>query len=151
MVPGGAAEALNYSPEEIKLVLNKRKGFIKMALKFGRDLVPVFSFGESFLYSQVANPAGSRLRRFQDWFKKYCGFSPPAFYGRGIFQYSLGLIPYRKPLNVVVGAPIQVDKVEDPSEGQINELHAKYVKALKDLYDNYNPVYGDKNIRLVIN
>ena len=41
--------------------MNKRKGFIKLAIRFGRDLVPVFSFGENFVYGQAPNPEGSRL------------------------------------------------------------------------------------------
>ena len=44
------------------------------------------------------------------------GFSMPIFHGRGIFNYSLGLLPHRRPLNVVIGAPIPVPKVEPTSE-----------------------------------
>ena len=65
MVVGGASEALNYAEDAIELTIKKRKGFIKLALRFGRDLVPTFSFGEAFIYSQMANPKGSKLRRFQ--------------------------------------------------------------------------------------
>ena len=53
LVPGGALEALNADPNQIRLVLNRRKGFIKLALRFGSDLVPTFSFGETFIYDQV--------------------------------------------------------------------------------------------------
>ena len=67
LIVGGASEALNYADSEIKLVLNRRKGFIKLALRFGRDLVPVFTFNENFIYGQAPNPEGSRLRRFQNW------------------------------------------------------------------------------------
>ena len=52
-MPGGALEALNADPNQIRLVLNRRKGFIKLALRFGSDLVPTFSFGETFIYDQV--------------------------------------------------------------------------------------------------
>ena len=40
--------------EKIRLVLKKRKGFIKLALRYGVNLVPTFSFGEAFIYGQVA-------------------------------------------------------------------------------------------------
>ena len=67
LIVGGASEAYNSDPDEIRLVLNRRKGFVKLALQYGRPLVPVFSFGEAFLYDQVHNPPGSKLRKFQEW------------------------------------------------------------------------------------
>ncbi len=150
LVVGGASEALNYHSDEVELYLKRRMGFVKLALRFGRDLVPAFCFGENFVYGQAPNPEGSKLRRFQKWFEKNMSFSPPIFYGRGIFQYNFGFIPHRRPLNVVVGEPIPVPKVEEPTSEDIVRLHDKYVEALKALYKEYNPKYGDPNVRLTI-
>lgn len=47
IVVGGAAESLSAHPGTADLTLRKRFGFIKMAIKEGADLVPVFSFGEN--------------------------------------------------------------------------------------------------------
>ena len=47
-----------------------------------------------------------------------------------------------------VGAPIPVAKLDKPSQEQIDELHAKYCKALRALYDEYNPIYGDSKVGL---
>lgn len=58
LVVGGAPEAANSDKDCLKLVLNRRKGFVKLALRFGVDLVPTFSFGEYVIYDQVANPVG---------------------------------------------------------------------------------------------
>ena len=63
---------------------------------------------------------------------------------------SLGIIPHRHPITVVTGAPLKVDKVENPTREQIGELHDRYVEGVKRLYEEYNPIYGDKNIPLVI-
>ena len=65
------------------------------------SLVPVFGFGENDLYKQVANPPGSRLRRFQMLATKLLTFSLPLFYGRGVFNYTFGFLPFRHPVNVV--------------------------------------------------
>ena len=58
LLPGGAHEARNWSKNEVKLYLNKRKGFIKLALRFGVDLVPTFSFNEQFIFNQIVAEKG---------------------------------------------------------------------------------------------
>jgi len=150
LVPGGALEALNSDKDKIRLVLNRRKGFIKLALRFGVNLVPTFSFGENFIYDQVKSENGTLLRWFQELAEKWIGFTPVMFFGRGIFQYNYGLIPHRKKISIVVGKPMPVEKVEEPSSEQIENLHAKYVEELQKLYNEYNPVYGDPNVILKI-
>ena len=153
LIPGGALEALNVNSDKdkIRLVLNRRKGFIKLALRFGVSLVPTFSFGENFIYDQFKPENGSLLQRFQVLTEKWIGIPfPVLFFGRGIFQYSFGLLPNRKKITVVVGKPISVEKIEEPTRDQIESLHSKYVQELQNLYDEYNPKYGDLNVTLQI-
>ena len=152
LIPGGALEALNINSDKdkIRLVLNRRKGFIKLALRFGVSLVPTFSFGENFIYDQFKPENGSLLQRFQVLTEKWIGFTPVLFFGRGIFQYNLGLLPNRKKITVVVGKPISVEKIEEPTRDQIESLHSKYVQELQNLYNEYNPKYGDLNVTLEI-
>lgn len=50
---GGAAESLAAHPGTADLTLRKRMGFIKMAIREGADLVPVFSFGENDVSSRL--------------------------------------------------------------------------------------------------
>jgi len=151
IVIGGATEALNAHPGSYNLVLDKRRGFIKTALKNGADLVPVFSFGENDLFMQVDNSDGSLLRKVQMKLKAYCGFSMPLFRGRGIFNYSFGLLPYRKPIWTVVGAPIRVERCENPSTQQIDELHAKYIQNLINLFEDNKTKYGcSKDAKIIL-
>ena len=63
--------------------------------------MPCFSFGENDIYDQAPNPKGSLLRNIQERLRKICGFASPIFQGRGIFQYSFGLLPQRRPINTV--------------------------------------------------
>lgn len=65
-------------------------------------------------------------------------------------QYNWGIVPYRKPLNLVVGSPIRVEKVPEPTDEQILDLHKRYTKALVALYEEYNPKYGTPGVKLVI-
>ncbi|CAJ0590258.1 unnamed protein product [Cylicocyclus nassatus] len=151
LVIGGAEEALDAHPGYHTLTLKSRKGFVKEALKTGAHLVPVYSFGENELFDQVPNPRGSSIRRFQSWVKRICGYSLPFFHGRGIFQLNYGYLPYRKPINTVVGVPIPVEKAEKPTQQQIDELHDIYVEKLNDLFEEHKQRYGvDAETRLDI-
>uniref|UniRef100_A0A914UPH4 Acyltransferase n=1 Tax=Plectus sambesii TaxID=2011161 RepID=A0A914UPH4_9BILA len=140
---GGAEEAIEAHPGGLEvLTLQRRKGFIKVALRSGAHLVPVFGFGENELFTQLENPEGSRIRSVQKFVKKLTGVTPMLFYGRGVFNYSFGYLPYRVPLNIVVGRPIPVEKVEEPTDEQIDELHARYVEALTELFESNKEKYG---------
>lgn len=116
---GGAQEAMNARPGIYKLVLRKRKGFVRIAITTGASLVPIFSFNEVEVYDQPSNEPGTLLRKVQDVVKKLTGVAPVVFIGRGFFQYSFGLIPRRHPIHTVVGAPIETVQNHTPSnEGE---------------------------------
>ena len=72
--------------------------------------MPCFTFGETELYNQRSGLIG-RLNPALQRLSARIGFAPVLFSGRGIFQYNFGFLPHRVPLHVVVGAPIQVEKV----------------------------------------
>ena len=135
IVVGGAQEALYMRPGDYKIVLKKRKGFVKLALKNGASLVPMFSFGELDLFDQPPNHPGTKLRRWQEFVKSVTGIAPTKFIGRGFFQYSYGGIPRRKPLNLVIGAPIDVPKTEEPSNELVDEYHKKFMDGLINLFE----------------
>ena len=150
LVVGGAAEALLSDSQSLKLILNKRKGFIKVAIQTGASLVPAFTFGETKLYSQIHLQHLPILSQLQALFKAVTGVAPCLFNGRGLLQTMLGLMPRRVPLTVVVGQPIRVEQCNNPTVEQINELHAQYVSQLVNIYETYKHKYGDKHIQLEI-
>lgn len=49
IVVGGARESLDAQPHSLRLVLKRRKGFVKLAIRTGADLVPVLAFGGTHL------------------------------------------------------------------------------------------------------
>ncbi|XP_068237936.1 2-acylglycerol O-acyltransferase 2-A-like [Palaemon carinicauda] len=105
IVVGGAKESLDCHPKTADLYLKNRKGFCKMALRYGASLVPTYGFGENDIYDQVPNHEGTLIRRLQTAFQKAVGFAPLIFFGRGVFQYGFGIIPFRKPIYVVGHTP----------------------------------------------
>ncbi|CAH1780642.1 unnamed protein product [Owenia fusiformis] len=150
LVVGGAVEALRARPNTNTINLKNRKGFIKIALKHGASLVPVFSFGENDVFDQVPNPEGSFLFNLQQKMTRICGFSMPIIQGRGVFNYTFGILPFRRPVNTVVGAPIDVEKCSNPSQEQIDKLHAQYVTSLMKLYDDHKDKYSNNTSTLEI-
>jgi 2-acylglycerol O-acyltransferase 2 len=150
IVIGGAAESLDAKPGSLRLILRRRKGFVKMAIRQGADLVPVLAFGENELYHQVDSVTHPRLHWFQMLVKKLMGFTIPLFHARGVFNYDVGLMPYRRPVHVVVGRPIKVEQHKDPKMAYIDEVHARYISELERLWDTWKDKYAEANLKLEI-
>lgn len=152
LIVGGVSESMESLPGTYRIVMKKRKGFVKLALKHGTPLVPVLSFGETDLYNQVYSPEGSTLRRIQNYIRNVIGLAPVIFSGRGLFQYSFGLIPNRLPVTVVVGRPLELPKIEKPTAEQIDEHHKKFMKHLIEFFETqkYNYIKNAETTTLEI-
>ncbi|GAA5981439.1 hypothetical protein JCM10908_004109 [Rhodotorula pacifica] len=147
IVVGGAAESLSAHPGTADLTLKRRKGFIKLAIRQGADLVPVFSFGENDIFKQMSNQRGSRLYKAQKKFQSVFGFTLPIFFGRGLFNYNMGLMPYRHPIVSVVGRPISVTQKDHPTDADLDEVQARYIAELKSIWENYKEIYAKSRTR----
>ncbi|XP_024287467.1 diacylglycerol O-acyltransferase 2 [Oncorhynchus tshawytscha] len=144
IVVGGAAESLDCAPGMNSVTLNNRKGFVRLALQQGSDLVPVYSFGENNVYKQVIFEEGTWCRLAQKRLQKILGFAPCLFHGCGLFSDSWGMVPYNKPITTIVGEPITVPKVEEPTRDMVELYHAMYIKSLRSLFDKYKTRFGLK-------
>ncbi|XP_077197346.1 diacylglycerol O-acyltransferase 2 isoform X1 [Paroedura picta] len=143
IVVGGAAESLNCIPGKNSVTLKNRKGFVRLALRHGADLVPIYSFGENEAYKQVVFEEGSWGRWVQKTFQKYVGFAPCFFLGRSLFSSNTwGLLPFSKPINTVVGEPITVPKMENPSQMEVDFYHSLYTSSLRKLFDKHKTKFG---------
>jgi 2-acylglycerol O-acyltransferase 2 len=142
VVVGGARESLEAQPGLMRLILKERKGFIKLAVRCGADLVPVLAFGENNLYDQLQPQEHPYMHRIQMFLLKVWKFTLPFLHGRGVFNYDVGLMPYRTPLNVVVGAPIKVRQSSSINSEEINRLHGLYVAELQKLWDRYKDEFA---------
>lgn len=139
IVVGGARESLEAQPGTLRLILKGRKGFVKMALRTGADLVPVIGFGENDLYDQLSPKTHPLVHKIQMITLKVFKFTLPALHGRGVLNYDVGLMPYRRPVNIVVGRPIQIDRAHGPQPSQevIDHVHELYVQEIEKLWETY--------------
>ncbi|KAG0170942.1 diacylglycerol O-acyltransferase 1 [Apophysomyces sp. BC1034] len=146
IVIGGASESLSARPGIVDLILRKRLGFIRLAIKQQASLVPVFSFGENDLYDQVDNTEGTKIHSIQKKMQAIFGFTMPMFHARGIFNYDVGIIPFRHEIVTVVGKPIDVPKLEkdqtEPTQEQLLAVQAEYIQELQDIYNKYKDTYA---------
>jgi len=49
-----------------------------------------------------------------------------------------------------VGKPMDVPLIPEPSREQIAEYHRKYIQCLRELFDENNAKYGQKDLKLEI-
>ena len=143
--PGGSKEIFSTDPNSAatELVLKHRKGFVKLALERGTSLVPVFVFGEKWMYSRL-----NIARRARDWCLRTLRIPLLFFWGRG----GLTQLPHRPLLNpratfgLVVGEPIDVPAPEGNdgaiTQEAIDALHAKYVAAVRALFEEHKAAHG---------
>ena len=142
IVVGGARESLDAQPHSLRLVLKRRKGFVKLAVRTGADLVPTLAFGENELYDQVQTELHPIMHKMQLIAKKVLGFTVPLFHARGVFNYDIGLMPYRRPVNVVVGRPIEVQQTYKPEDAYVDGIHKLYVKELQRIWEEWKDEFA---------
>eukprot|EP00455_Lapot_gusevi_P014785 TRINITY_DN17439_c0_g1_i1.p1 TRINITY_DN17439_c0_g1~~TRINITY_DN17439_c0_g1_i1.p1 ORF type:complete len:409 (-),score=58.41 TRINITY_DN17439_c0_g1_i1:87-1313(-) len=141
LVPGGQAEMRESRSNlpEIAIV-TRHKGFIRLAIQQGVDLVPIFSFGEHDLFDNVYLP------KVQKWFLYRVGFGYPHFpYGRWFLPF-----PRARPITMAIGEPIPVQQNPDPTPEEIDRIHAQYYDALQKLFDQYKVEAGYGHCKLAL-
>ena len=66
------------------------------------------------------------------------------------FQYDIGMMPFRRPIYVVVGEPINFGKISNPNYEEIGKCHSIYIEKLKILFDKYKSKYLSADATLII-
>ena len=156
VVVGGAEESMSVTEGGMQLVLEKRKGFVREAIKANANLVPVLAYGENDLYKTIHLDKESFGGKLQRAFKKVAGFNMPLFVGRSMFVKSGGFMPRRTPLTIVVGKPLPPPPIDEARRKSFKpkfeptgdrapanddgvlceEHHRAYVNALLELYNS---------------
>ncbi|GAB6029646.1 Diacylglycerol O-acyltransferase 2 [Chamberlinius hualienensis] len=155
LLVGGMDEVAESKPNEMTILLKKRKGFVKLAITTGADLVPALTFGENEIFPKRMKDNGQHgwMKNIDHATKKYLRMhvnlkSSINVALNGFFvQY-----PARVPVITVVGKPIEVVQDPNPNEETINHYHNKYIESIERLFNEYKIKLGDryKNLKLEI-
>jgi 2-acylglycerol O-acyltransferase 2 len=130
---GGIAELFLSSENEEKLFIRKRKGFIKLALRTGVEIIPIYFLGNTTVLTVLKS---SFLRKFA----RITGASLTAFWGRFYLP-----IPRAKKIVGIVGKPLGIPAtpVPEPTQAQVDEWHTKYLAEVERIYEQYKGTNAD--------
>lgn len=130
LTPGGVREQLGTRADQEQAFFPAGLGFIRLALQYGRDLVPCYVFNENQMFDRVEGLdwAAAALRRLT-------GLGVPIV--RGKFGIPQLLLPKRTDVHVRWGVPIVVERDPSPSDERVEELFQTYMGHLRDLFDAF--------------
>ena len=140
---GGEAEQLLTRRGAHRVYLKKRKGFIRLALKFGTPIVPCYCFGENDVFH--TSDAFMGLRQ---WLCRNLRIGMSICWGRWGT-----LFPNKVPLSLVLGKPISVPKLQaqEITSEKVDAVHKEFVDSIGELFERYKVECGArKDARLEI-
>ncbi|TYZ62099.1 hypothetical protein PybrP1_000911 [[Pythium] brassicae (nom. inval.)] len=127
-VPGGFEEATLFERGKHRVFLKKRFGFIKLALQYGYKIYPAYTFGEELTFHTF--PYLLTLRLKLNEYK-----IPGAAFVGSLWCFFMPRSDV--DLITVVGTPLQLPTIRDPTPADIHEHHAMYVRKVQALFDKF--------------
>jgi 2-acylglycerol O-acyltransferase 2 len=131
---GGVRDMLDSRPYVI--TVPKRNGIYRIALETGTPLVPVLTYGENERF-----PLGEHwaFDMINDWLYKNFRVGIPFPSWTAIQNWSELSYKSIKPIHSYTGAPIEVQKVENPTDAHIESLRKQYVEGVEKLFKETAP------------
>mmetsp|Transcript_12936 Transcript_12936/g.19461 ORF Transcript_12936/g.19461 Transcript_12936/m.19461 type:complete len:344 (+) Transcript_12936:247-1278(+) len=145
--PGGAREGLYANPDEDFLDLRRKRGFLKLGMKYGIPVVPAFSFNEVDHHQQLHYLTSLKyplLAAFRTLFHDVTGIIVPILYN---------IIPRGVSTVVTVfGEAVHLPHThgEEPSEESVDKAMEVYIKAVESLYYKHAGTYNSQPRKLII-
>jgi 2-acylglycerol O-acyltransferase 2 len=144
VMPGGESEQIRTIYQRERVYLKNRKGFLKLAMKKGVPVVPMYVFGCSDYYRTSNILMAPRL-----WLVKNLGICIPFAVG----LWGSILVPLPVKTTIVVGEPLsfKVKDAKNPAAEELDEAHEMFCKSLTKLFDEHKgPLgYGERNLEII--
>eukprot|EP00934_Nitzschia_sp_Nitz4_P003728 Nitzschia sp. Nitz4//scaffold369_size34440//23532//24692//NITZ4_007845-RA/size34440-processed-gene-0.43-mRNA-1//-1//CDS//3329549374//3718//frame0 len=139
----GIAGMFQVDPREERAFLKKRKGIVKIALRAGVPIIPVYAFGHSATYDVWVDPFG-----ILEYISNATQVSLVPFFGR--YGWFLGP-PKRVPVTLCLGDPIKCPLTQEPTKAEIDEYHTKMVDGFTQVFEQHKEAYGwsQKKLKIV--
>jgi 1-acyl-sn-glycerol-3-phosphate acyltransferase len=146
LAPGGISEMFEGFPKpgthpDEEYVIARHRGFLKLAVKHGIPVIPVYCFGASKLLKRL------QLPDFVERISRILRISIVLVFG------AFGLpIPYRQRLLYTVGEPIYPQYIKEGSaapsetslefEQQVNDMQYEFCSSIANLFERHKESYG---------
>lgn len=128
--PGGVQEQMISRHDQEQAVFPKNLGFIRMAIRHGCDLIPVYLFNENQIYERVDG-----FETVTDFIYRYTGFGVPFLKAKFGIPMN-GLMPKATDIHVRWGLPIAVGPPDpNPTDERVEALFQEYLVALRRLFN----------------
>ena len=140
IVPDGIAGIFRLAqhPTEEVVYLRARKGLAKLALRTGRPIMPVYSMGNTRAFSAAFDPFGLMER-----LSRAAQAAIFVYWGRCYLP-----VPYRTPITMCFGRPIEVTRTPHPSDAEVDALHERLQREIVETFERHKAVVGWGNIKL---
>ena len=129
VTPGDGPEGFR-ADEQGAIALSAQKLFFKYILETGTPLTPVYFHNNYKAFKLFKH----FYRERNNLFKKNRSFVLIPYWGRWYLP-----IPHKIDLLITIGTPLMVEKIENPSWADVEELYSRYLKHLRELYKMHAP------------
>ena len=140
---GGEEESMRSARGVDVVVLARRKGFVRLAVKHGVDVLPMFCFGEL----EAVGAVRPLPRGLSDFLRRKLRVSTTLFVGRfGLF------VPRRVPFDLCVGAPVSVAKRAPGTpeyDAEVQRVYEAYIAEIAQTFEMHKVACGYANRKLV--
>jgi len=127
--PGGIPEQLVADHTRELAVFSRRLGFVRLAMRHGMPLLPVYIFGESQAYTTL----GDGGRALSAWCFKWLGAPLVPVLGRFALPW---LVPVPTSVHVRWGNPVLTGpRNENPTLEQVEAVFEAYLAELRRVFD----------------